>query len=54
LYKSKELGDYAPIERLWPEIDNGVITPETTDDNLREDVFIDGVPPSGLTHNAFF
>lgn len=54
LYKSKELGDYAPIERLWPEIDNGVITPETNDDNLREDVFIDGLPPGGVNNDSFY
>ena len=54
LYKSKELGDYSPIERLWPEIDEGVVTPETKGDKLREDVYIDTHPPSGPTPDAFF
>jgi hypothetical protein len=54
LYKQKEFGDYSPLERLWPDIDDGVVTPETKDDNLREDVFIDNVPRSGQTTNAYY
>jgi hypothetical protein len=54
LYKSKELGDYSPMERQWPEIDEGIVTPETKSDNLREDVYIDTNPPMGSTTNAFY
>ena len=54
LYKSKELGDYSPMERQWPEIDEGIVTPETKGDNLREDVYIDTNPPMGSTTNAFY
>jgi len=54
LYKQKELGDFSPMERLWPEIDDGIVTPETKGDRLREDVYIDTTPPSGATTNAFY
>lgn len=49
LYKSQELGDYAPIERLWPKIDEGVLPNETKEDSLRTDVYVDTMPPSGAT-----
>jgi hypothetical protein len=54
LYKQKEFGDYSPLERLWPEIDQGVVISETRDDNLREDVYIDTLPPTGQTTNAYY
>lgn len=54
LYKPQEIGDYAPIERLWPEIDEGIVSPEVKEDKLREDVFVDTYPPIGSTTNAFF
>jgi hypothetical protein len=54
LYKQKELGDFSPMERLWPEIDDGVVTPEVKGDRLREDVYVDTTPPSGATTNAFY
>ena len=54
LYKQKEFGDYSPLERLWPEIDQGVVISETKDDNLREDVYIDTLPPTGQTTNAYY
>lgn len=54
LYKQKEIGDFSPLERLWPEIDDGVVTPETKGDRLREDVYVDTTPPSGATTNAFY
>jgi hypothetical protein len=42
------------MERQWPEIDEGIVTPETKSDNLREDVYIDTNPPMGSTTNAFY
>lgn len=54
LYKQKEFGDYSPLERLWPEIDTGILSPEIKDDRLREDVFVDTTPISGQTTNAYY
>lgn len=54
LYRQKEFGDYSPLERLWPDIDSGIITPETKDDKLREDVYVDTTPISGQTTNAYY
>jgi hypothetical protein len=49
IYKSQELGDYAPLERMWPKIDEGVLPNETKEDSLRTDVFVDTLPPSAGT-----
>lgn len=54
LYKPKEFGDYSPLERLWPDIDSGVIDREVREDNLREDVYVDTSPRSGQTTNAYY
>jgi hypothetical protein len=54
LYKSREIGDYSPLERLWPTIDEGVASPEVKKDALREDVYIDTYPPMGPNTDAFF
>ena len=54
LYRPKEFGDYSPMERLWPDIDSGVIDREVQEDNLREDVFVDTTPRSGQTTNAYY
>jgi hypothetical protein len=54
LYKPKEFGDYSPIERLWPEIDSGVVNTELSDDNLREDVYVDTTPRAGQTTTAYY
>lgn len=54
LFKSKELGDYGPIERLFPPIDDGVIDLGEPDEPLRTDVFIDGAPPQGYSNGTFF
>lgn len=54
LYKPKEFGDYSPLERLWPDIDPGVINREIEEDSLREDVYVDTTPRSGQTTTAFF
>lgn len=54
LYKPKEFGDYSPLERLWPDIDPGVIDREIEEDKLREDVYVDTTPRSGQTTNAYY
>lgn len=54
LYKPKEFGDYSPLERLWPDIDPGVISREIEEDSLREDVYVDTTPRSGQTTNAYY
>jgi len=47
IQKSRELGDYGPIERIYSPIDDGEITIAEEQDDLRTDVFIDGDPPEG-------
>lgn len=47
LYKAREVGDYGPIERIWPEIDDGLINIEEEPDDLRQEVYLDGEPPIG-------
>lgn len=54
LYKPKEFGDYSPMERLWPDIDSGVIDREVQEDDLRSDVYVDTTPRSGQTTNAYY
>lgn len=54
LYKPKEFGDYSPMERLWPDVDSGVIDREIQEDKLREDVYVDTTPRSGQTTNAYY
>jgi hypothetical protein len=49
IYRSKELGDFAPMERLWVPIDSGEIHIEEPTDDLREDVYVDMEPPSNIT-----
>jgi hypothetical protein len=54
IYKAKELGDYGPIERIFPNQDKESIQLEEAPiDNLREDVFIDTDPPTGYSNNTF-
>lgn len=54
LYKAKELGDYGPIERIFPNEDKQVIELEEAPiDNLREDVFIDADIPRNYVNNTF-
>lgn len=55
LYKAKELGDYGPMEQLFPPIDDGILEVAAKEDDLRTDVYVDGMPRSGgLSSNAFF
>ena len=54
LYKSKELGDYGPMERIWAEDIEGHILVEEADEPMREDVFIETEPPTAYTSNAYY
>jgi hypothetical protein len=54
LYTSKEIGDYSPVERIFAEESPGQITLEEEHDELREDVYIDMDPPTGIATNAFY
>lgn len=53
LFKSKELGDYGPIERIFAENSEGHILTTEPDEPLRTDVYIDMDPPSGYVTNTF-
>lgn len=54
IYRPREVGDYGPLERLWPDIDPGILHPEKQEDPLREDVFVEGDPPQAYINNAPF
>jgi hypothetical protein len=54
LYKDREVGDYGPIERLWPEIPEGVINLTDESEDLRQDIFIDGEPVPGYLSTGQF
>lgn len=54
LYKHKELGDYGPVERIFPNNDKQVIELEEAPvDNLREDVFVDNEIPPNYVSNTY-
>jgi hypothetical protein len=54
VYRERDIGDFGPLERVWNTTDDGVIDLEEQDDELREDVYIDGSPPEGLTNSSYF
>jgi hypothetical protein len=54
LFRSKELGDYGPQERIWSEDAEGKILVEEAPEPMRTDVYVDDDPQSGYTSNAFF
>ena len=54
LYKPREVGDYGPIERIWPEIDDGLIDIEEESDDLRQEVYTDGEPPPGYLSTGYY
>jgi hypothetical protein len=54
IYVSRELGDYGPTKRVFPERDKGTIDIADQEDDLREDVFVDTKPPSSLYNTGFF
>ena len=49
VYRARELGDYGPIERQFPEINPGDIKIENHDEPLREDVYLDLEPQQGYS-----
>jgi hypothetical protein len=54
VYKSREVGDYSPIERLYPELDSGFVDISEKEDDLRQDVLVDGEPPAGYLVTGFY
>ena len=53
IYKQRELGDYGPIERIFPEIGSGDLPVESDNtEPLREDVIIDLTPQQGYLSTA--
>lgn len=54
LYKNREIGEFSPIERLWPRMDSGIVEQELKEEELRTDVYIDGPPPSGQTTTVYY
>jgi len=54
LYKAREVGDYGPIERIWPEIDDGIIDIEEEADDLRQEIYLDGEPPPGFLSTGYY
>jgi hypothetical protein len=54
LYKARELGETGPIERIFPEISDGIIGIEEPEDKLFDDVFIDTPPGVGSNTSAIY
>jgi hypothetical protein len=52
VYRARELGDYGPIERQWPEINRGDIVLEDEKDPMRENVYLEIEPLQGQTSAA--
>lgn len=54
IYKSKELGEYGPIERLFPEIGDGVINIEEPEDEQIRNVYVTIEPGTTLNSSAIY
>lgn len=54
LYKGKEIGEYGPMERIFMDDSEGHILVTEQDEPLRQDVYIDTNPPTGISTNAFY
>lgn len=54
IYKPREVGDYGPIERVYPIIDDGIINVEEEPDDIRQDVYLDGEPPPGYLSTGYY
>lgn len=54
IYKSKELGEYGPIERLFPEINEGMIVIEEPADKQLNNVFVDIEPGVNINSSAIY
>lgn len=51
-YKSREVGDYGPLERIFTEVDDGPNIVE--EDDLRTDVYTEGEPPPGFLTTGYY
>lgn len=54
IYKSKELGEYGPIERIFPEISEGTIAIEEPVDKQINNVFVDIEPGVSVNSAAIY
>jgi hypothetical protein len=54
IFRPREVGDYTPVERIYPEPDSGVVDITEKEDKLRQDVYVDGEPPSGYLVTGFY
>lgn len=54
IYAAREIGDYGPIKRIFPDRDKGTIDIAEQEDELREDVYVDTTPPSSLYNTGHF
>lgn len=54
IYKEREVGDYGPIYRIFPEIPEGNISLEAKDDEDRQDILVEGEPQPGSTATGFY
>lgn len=54
IYAAREIGDYGPIRRVFPDRDKGTIDISDQEDDLREDVLVDTTPPGSLYNTGHF
>lgn len=54
IYRAREIGDYGPIKRVFPDRDKGTIDIADQEDELREDVLVDTTPPGSLYNTGHF
>ena len=53
LYKARELGYYGPLERIFPEIESGILpVDEDNTESLRKDIVVDLNPEQGYSSTA--
>jgi len=52
VYRERELGDYGPIERQFPEISHGDIIIENTQEPMRENVYLELEPEQGYSSSG--
>lgn len=54
LFKPREVGDYGPIERIFTDIDDGLINIEEEEDDNRQEVYLQGEPPPGYLSTGHY
>lgn len=54
IYKSKELGEYGPIERIFPEISEGMIAIEEPEDKQISNVYVTVEPGTTVNSSAIY